>query len=200
MSRPTRLTAKKKQERISLHQFRERLEKFGWIATRPDEDLGEDFVVHIYFEGQATGVTFHAQLKSIRNLNKRRKEDYLIYDDIKVKDLKHWEQFTLPVVLFIWDIDLREGRWALVNDLIADLDKRRPGWRENKIKTRVRIPWGNRTDDEGLKKLTRRIGTHLYPLLKQNPLKFQMQLKFPKTPEGRQIKKISTDSIRRVNR
>ncbi|MDX1521454.1 MAG: DUF4365 domain-containing protein [Anaerolineae bacterium] len=186
MDKPTRLTPNKTQERISLHQFRERLEQFGWVATRPDEDLGEDFIVHIYFEGQATGVTFHAQIKSITNLDRRRKGDYLIYDDIKVKDLKHWQEFSLPVVLFIWDVDRREGRWALVADVIEDLDKRRPNWRENKSKTRVYLPWENTTDDVGLKRLTRRIAHHLYPLLSiKNPIKsIEISHKFPDTSEG----------------
>jgi hypothetical protein len=51
---------------------------------------------------------------------KKRKNDNLVYD-LEVKDLKHWENFSLPVVLVIWDINLREGRWALVNQIVADL-------------------------------------------------------------------------------
>jgi len=165
MATPTRYTSQKQQERVSRHQFCERLDEFGWVASRPDEDLGEDFIVHIYFEGRATGVTFHAQLKSVTNLEERRQGDDLVYDEVKVKDLKHWEDFSLPVVLVVWDVEQREGRWALVDDVIADLDERRPQWRENKSKTRVRIPWGNGTDEVGLNRLQRSINQKLFPLL-----------------------------------
>ena len=187
MSKSKRYSSQMQQEMRSRRQLCERLDEFGWVPSRPDADLGEDFVIHIYFEGQATGVTFHIQLKSITNLHERYKDDYLIYDDIKVKDLKHWQNFNLPVVLFIWDVELREGRWALVNDLITSLDQRRPQWRENKSKTRVHIPWNNTTDDVGLKKLTRQIGHFLYPLLSEkNPIEsIEVKFEFPNTEEGR---------------
>ncbi len=138
--KPNRYTSQKKQELINRHQLCERLVEFGWMPNAP-EDLGEDFIVHIYFQGQATGVTFHIQEKSITNLNERRKGNYLIYDDFKVKDLKHWEGFSLPLVLVVWDIELREGKWALVDDVIKDLDQRRPQWRNNKSKVRVYITY-----------------------------------------------------------
>ncbi len=181
----TRYTSQKQQERISRHQLCERLEEFGWIASRPDEDLGEDFIVHIYFQGQATGVTFHLQLKSVTNLNERRKGDYLVYD-IEVKDLKHWENFNLPVVLVVWDVEPREGRWAPMDDIISDRNQRHPNWRTNKSKTRVYLPWNNTTDDAGLIRLKQSIGRHLYPLIaKDKPLEIQVDLEFPNTEEGR---------------
>lgn len=125
---PRRLTPAKQQELISRNQFAERLIQFGWMPHVP-EDLGEDFIVHVYFEGRATGVVFHVQIKSIINLQQRRRRrgKYVAYDDFKIKDLKHWDGFSLPVVLVVWDIDLREGRWLLVKDAIAYLDQRRLG-------------------------------------------------------------------------
>lgn len=185
MVAPVRYTSQKQQERISRRQLCERLDEFGWIATPPDEDLGEDFIVHIYLQGRATGVTFHLQLKSVTNLNKRRKGDYLVYD-FEVKDLKHWEAFSLPVVLMVWDIELREGRWALVDEVISDLDQRRPNWRDKKSKVRVYIPWDTKTDDTGLVKLKQKIGRQLYSnIAKDRPLKGYMKLKFPRIAEGK---------------
>lgn len=183
MERSTRYIPQKKQERISRHQLCERVAEFGWMPTAPAEDLGEDFLVHIYFQGQATGVIFHLQLKSITNLNDRRKADHVVYDDLKVKDLKHWEDFKQPVVLVIWDIKLREGRWALVDDVIKDLDQRHPAWRTNKSKVRVHIPWQNTTDDAGLSRLKHRIGKCFYPLISRDkPL--EMSFRFPDTENG----------------
>ncbi|MCK6624811.1 MAG: DUF4365 domain-containing protein [Anaerolineae bacterium] len=184
MVAPVRYTSQKQQERISRRQLCERLDAFGWIATPPDEDLGEDFIVHIYLQGRATGVTFHLQLKSVTNLNERRKGDYLVYD-FEVKDLKHWEAFSLPVVLMVWDIELREGRWALVDEVISDLDQRRPRWRNNKSKASVYIPWNNRTDDTGLIQLKKSIGRYFYPFIaKKREPEVEIGLDFPDTKEG----------------
>ncbi len=180
-----RYTSHKQQERISRHQLSERLDEFGWLPSPPAEDLGEDFIVHIYFQGRATGVTFHIQEKSVANLHERRKGNHLVYD-FEVKDLKHWETFSLPVALVIWDVRLREGRWALIDTVIADLDQQRPKWRKNKSKARVYIPWKNTTDDAGLIRLKQAIGRHVYPLIsKDRALELGVKLRYPKTKEGK---------------
>lgn len=187
MVKPVRSTPQMQQEQISRHQLSERLTAFGWQLTSPSPDLGEDFVVHIYFEGRATGVMFHVQEKSVTNLNDRRKDDYLVYKDIAVKDLIHWEEFRLPVVLIIWDIHLREGRWALINDIIADLDQRLPDWRRKKAKepkVSVRLPWQNTTDDAGLVKLRQQVGQRLFPIIaKDRDLRIRVDGSFPDTQE-----------------
>ncbi len=184
MVEAVRLIPQKRQERISRHQLCERLDEFGWIATPPDEDLGEDFIVHIYLQGRATGVTFHIQEKSVTNLHERRKGDFLVYN-FEVKDLKHWEAFSLPVVLMVWDIKLREGRWALIDEVISDLDQRRPKWRSKKSKVRVYISWDNATNDVGLIKLKQSIGQYLYPLIaKGREPEVEIGLNFPDTKKG----------------
>ncbi len=162
MSTAVRYTPQKKQELRSRHQLADRLTEFGWVPVVP-EDLGEDFIVHIYHEGRATGVNFFVQLKSVTNLNGRRKGDFLTYS-FEVKDLLHWEQFTLPVVLIIWDVKLREGRWALVDDVIKQLDEASSSWRQQQTKT-VRISWHNSTNNDDLKRLKEKIGQFLYPKL-----------------------------------
>ncbi len=185
LTKPIRFTSQKQQELISRHQFQERLVKFGWKPTVP-EDLGEDVIVDIYFQGRAAGVNFYVQLKSITNLHERHKGEHLVYDDFKVKDLKHWETFEQPVVLVVWDVELREGRWALVDMVIAELDRRRPQWRSNKSKARVYIPWNNTTDNAGLVQLRKSIGRYLYPLIaRDKPAEeIKIELSFPGTQEG----------------
>lgn len=174
---PRRLTAAKQQELSSRHQFADRLIQFGWVSHVP-EDLGEDFLVHVYFEGQASGLVFHVQIKSVTNLEKRRRGKYVAYDDFKVKDLKHWQGFSVPVVLVVWDINQREGRWLLIKDAIAYLDQRRPEWRHGNGKVTVHFPWQNTTNDQGLLQLRRALGQCLMPLLtKGKPLEFTLTLK-----------------------
>jgi len=102
------------QEQRSKHQLAERLSEIGWYFTSPSLDLGEDFIVEIYHEGKNTGVTFYIQEKSVTNLEKRRTKDNRLVYTLKVKDLKHWEDFSLPVVIVIWDVKLREGNGDLL--------------------------------------------------------------------------------------
>lgn len=190
---PRRFTAAKQQELISRNQFAERLIRFGWMPHVP-EDLGEDFIVHVYFEGRATGVVFHVQIKSVINLDQRRRGEYVGYDDIKVKDLKHWESFSYPVVLVIWDIGLREGRWILVDDAIAYLDQRRPNWREQDGKVTVHLPWRNTTDEQGLLHLRRTLAQSLMSLLLDGkPLKFTLTLKGDASVEPAQMQQALGD-------
>jgi predicted nucleotidyltransferase len=184
MAVPVRYTSQKQQELRSIPQIKERLVEFGWLPTRPDEDLGEDLQVHIYFEGKATGVLFHLQAKSVSNLHERRKDESLPYP-FKVKDLTHWEQFELPVVLLVWDVNLREGRWVLWNTAGLQLDRQNPKWREQKTAT-VYLPWQNRTDDEGLIKLRKEIGRFLFPLLSHGKnQETQIKITIPETEQGK---------------
>jgi hypothetical protein len=174
MNKPIRFTSEKQQELISRNQFCERLIEFGWIPVSP-EDLGEDFIVHFYFEGQATGASFYVQEKSVTNLPKRQKGQFLPYS-FEVKDLKHWENFVQPVVLIVWDIKLREGRWMLLKDAIRHIDQTRPKWRAQK-KTQVYIPWNNTTDNNGLVKLRHKVGNIMFPIIgKDKELSMKMTL------------------------
>lgn len=93
-----------------------------------------------------------------------------------VKDLKHWESFVQPVVLIVWDIKLREGRWILLKDAIKYIDQTRPTWRTQK-KTQVHIPWNNTTDDDGLVKLRHKVGRIMFPIIgKDKELSMKMSL------------------------
>lgn len=177
MSTAVRYTPQKKQELRSRHQLADRLTEFGWVPVVP-EDLGEDFIVHIYHEGRATGVNFFVQLKSVTNLNDRRKGNSLPYS-FEVKDLLHWEKFTLPVALIVWDVKLHEGRWALVEDAIKQLDKDDSSWRQQKTKT-VYLPWDNGLNGEGLAKLRKAVGKKFFPLIfSEKPQSSQIKLTFP---------------------
>jgi len=176
------------QERISRKQIEERLVNFGWVATPPEVDLGEDYFIHIYIGGRATGVSFYAQAKSVTNLLQRRKNNKLVYT-LKPKDLKHWETFVLPVVVIVWDTKRREGCWALISKLISQLNKDRPNWRNNTTGVSVSIPWENTLDDVGLVSLKQAVGQHFYPLIAgDKELELNVKLSFPNTPEGQEFR------------
>ena len=185
MTEPVRFTSEKQQELISRSQFCERLVEFGWIPVSP-EDLGEDVIVHIYFEGRATGASFYVQEKSIINLDARRKGDFLPYS-FEVKDLIHWEKFVQPVILLVWDIKLRQGRWTLLKDAIKEIDQKHPKWRGQK-ETRIYIPWENTTDNNGLQKLRYQIGKFMSPIIyKDKDLDMTMKISLPDSQEGTEV-------------
>lgn len=181
-----RFTSEMKQELISRCQLGERLIEYGWLPGTPVLDLGEDFVVHIYLDSKATGVVFHIQEKSTSNLPSYllKNGTHLSYP-FPVKDVRHWETLDLPIVLLIvWDVTLREGRWAFVDDAISDLDQRRPNWRGNKEKVSVRIPWNNTTDDDGLARLRLSIGHRLYPVIaRDRSLEIKVSLDFAESAD-----------------
>src|SRR5260221_10899017 len=89
------------QEKKSRLQLEECLSDFGWHLASPSPDLGEDFIVEIYHDGQSKGITFYIQEKSVTNLEERKTKDNRLVYTLKVKDLKHWEEFSLPVVVVI---------------------------------------------------------------------------------------------------
>lgn len=178
------------QEKKSRLQLEERLSDFGWHLATPSPDLGEDFIVQIYHEGQNTGVNFYIQEKSVTNLEERKTKDNNLVYTLKVKDLKHWEKFSLPVVVFVWDVNLREGKWGLVKEIISRLDISNPKWRKNKSDVQVYLPWENGSDNKSLKRLKSEIGKQVYPLISSGKdLSLTMKLAFPKTPEGMELKK-----------
>lgn len=191
MVAPIRDTPQQKQERISLSQIQERFDQFDWLPTKPNVDLGEDLIIHIYHEHRATGVLFHVQAKSVTNLIERKRKEFLPYS-FSVKKLKEWEKFKLPVVLLVWDIYMREGRWVLLQNIISKLDSDFPNWRNKKKKKSkpmqvVHIPWRNTTDDNGLIRLRHEIATFLYPRITDNkPQSMKVSFSFPTTEEGRQ--------------
>lgn len=193
-----RYSSQYKQEQISRDQLSERIKMFGWIPTSISIDLGEDFLVHIYLDDKATGITFHLQEKSVTNLLDRNINGFISYP-IKIKDLKHWEDFLEPVVLFIWDVNLREGRWEIIQNIIPQLDSQYPQWRSKKDTSTisVKIPWKNNTDDPGFNLLKRTIGRFCYPLIsKGKQLQAQMTIAFPQNPQGRNLSKGLDDFIR----
>src|SRR3990172_4949576 len=108
-----------KQEDKSKAQLEERFVDIGWTCYPSDRDLGEDYLLSVYIDGKATGAAFYLQLKSITNSDKRIQNDTLKYD-FSTKDLLHWSEFALPVVLVVWDVSKRMGWWVFVDSAIKN--------------------------------------------------------------------------------
>lgn len=183
-----RYSKESQQEHRSKAQLTDRFTDFGWIPVSPP-DFGEDFIVSIYIVGEATGVNFYVQVKSVKNINNIKVNDSIKYR-IKVSDLMHWEAFSLPVVLIIWDINSHQGRWILIKDLINNLDLSKPDWRNLKTKTTVYLPWSNTTSDEGLTRMKHMIGMQAYPIISSGKdLEMKIKFRVPNSDEGSRLQK-----------
>lgn len=181
---PGRRSRQNEQEQRSIHQFGERLVEAGWEHTRVQNDLGEDFIVLLYHRGEAVGVSFWVQLKSVSDARIRTTQKYLPHR-FKIKDLKHWEHFFDPVILLVWDVNLRKGWWISARDAVIALDEENPNWRQNKKDAIVHVPIQNDTSVPGLDRLRLVIAQHYQPLfVRDGPMQINITSTFPPTPEG----------------
>jgi hypothetical protein len=185
---PKRLTPQTQQEAVSRAQFTEAIAQEGWLPAVPTPDLGEDFCVHIYIDGEATGANVYVQLKSTTKLAAHKKGDFVPVR-LRVKDLLHWASFALPVVVVLWDISLHEGRWVMVKDVISQLHQSKPGWLSDLKSVTVSIPWHNTTQPLGLQALQHRVASELLPLiLRDSPIEMNLRLGFPETEDGQKAR------------
>jgi len=180
-----RLSKQQAQEYRSRDQLASRFDEYGWVPDSISRDLGEDFIVRIYDEGVSSGLVFFVQLKSADDLDRFKiKGGYISYG-LEVKDLIHWDSSAPPVFVIIWDVNRRVGCWIGVHDVGAELDKRKPNWRNQKT-VQMRIPRSNSTDDEGLRQIRQSVAYYYYPLVsKGKSLEISAKLAFPDTVDGR---------------
>lgn len=165
VQRRKRFTRQMKQELISRCQFCEEIIRQGWMPGEESLDLGEDLIAHIYLDGVASGVSVFFQLKSTRDWVKDiLKNGDTLTRRFDVQHLKDWGEFAQPCILVVWNVNLRKGRWVLVDEAIVDLDQRRPGWRSQSTTT-VRFPVDNTVDHSGLVRLRHRIGHRMYDVI-----------------------------------
>lgn len=197
---PKRLVPSSKQELISRCQFSEVMIQHEWLPHSQVLDLGEDLYVHIYLDGIATGVGAFFQLKSRREWSGDfLKDGATLKHRFEVSDILHWEGFAQPCVLVFWNIALRAGRWQTVGAAIADLDHRRPQWRQQATAT-VRFPEACDFDRPGMKLLRQTIGHINYDLIaKGRPMEFKVSVPTDGSPEARAAR-AAWDEFRRTGK
>ena len=183
VQRKPRSTPAQQNGNRGQHQVSDRFEEFGWSAKTLTPDSGEDLLVEVQDNYCATGLHFFVQIKSPATL--KSKNGQVVYG-IKTKDLKHWNDKNFPVFLIVWDVQKRQGYWHCVDEILADLSKRRPNWAA-KTTVEVHIPQGNLTDNSGLLRLRKRAADKVFPLVaaKERQLNGTISFQFPDTPEGR---------------
>jgi hypothetical protein len=122
----------------------------GWTVEDLDKDYGEDLLVRIFKNEQATSYTFYVQAKSTSNIRRYiRKNDTFISYPFNTQHLQHWNDFWEPVVLAIWDSQADVTYWetAQTPERLPDIARKRPIFF---------IPLSNVLDDEGMKRIAAR--------------------------------------------
>jgi len=187
--RPRRFGHNAKQELISRCQFCEQIIRHDWLPAVAMLDLGEDFTAHIYLDGKASGVIVFFQLKSKQDWSGNiLKDGRTLTYRFDVEDLEHWETFAQPCVLVVWNVTLREGRWILVDEAIADLDRRSSKWRSNTTTT-VHFPMEDTSDEAGFRILRQHIGHRMFDLIaKGRPLEFRVEVRLDGSERGRRTR------------
>jgi hypothetical protein len=133
-----------------LHDF---FVSAGWTVEDLDKDYGEDLLVRIFRDGQATPYSFYIQAKSTDNIKRymRRNDDYMHYP-FTSKHLTHWKDFWEPVILTVWDARADITYWET-----AQTPEREPDL--NASQSTFFIPLNNKLDEEGLKRILSRAVT-----------------------------------------
>lgn len=123
----------------------------GWTVEDLDKDYGEDLLVRIFKDEQATPYTFYVQAKSTSNLSRyiRRNDKFISYPYFKVQHLEHWNDFWEPVILTVWDSQADVTYWEVAQnpERIPDMEHRRP---------KFFIPLSNVLDDVGVRRIAAR--------------------------------------------
>lgn len=185
---PPRLSPQVKQEQSNKSAFMEWLQEHEWMPNEPKVDLGEDFLVNIYENQRATGLSLFIQHKSTDNIDKfKLKESNVLSYPVDVPDLLHWQKFAVPVYLVVCDAKNKHLRYYLgiYENLLRGLDTHNPKWfKQDTIQ--IKIPIENIFDESAFAKIRIELADHFCPIyLKQHKgIDFKLALSFPATPEG----------------
>ena len=159
-----RFTTEQQQEYISRAQVTEKLVEQRWVPNPVMRDHGEDEFVQIFDEnGRSTGLLFLIQAKSTTDLpGLRVAAKKAIAYRLFVADVVHWEKSVVPVVLFVWDVGRRDGRWELLSKIIERLDSDDSAWRTRRRRPRT-SPSRTRSTGPGSSRFARRLRTGFCP-------------------------------------
>jgi Domain of unknown function (DUF4365) len=122
----------------------------GWTVEKLSRDYGEDLLVRIFENGEATPYTFYVQVKSDSNLARRMVSNgaFLSYP-IRFSHLQSWEKFWEPVIFAVWDPVHAVTYWEMIQSPERPIRRSQTG-------ARIYTPTDNTLDAEGLARIDAR--------------------------------------------
>jgi hypothetical protein len=139
-------------EDLARAALRDTFSRIGWTSEDLAQDYGEDMLVRIFDEGEATPWTFFVQSKATDSIHR-----FLIGDgaflsfSIKSDHAKHWTSFWEPVVLAIYDTKSKLTYWEIIQTSLESPHELTAG--NPRASLRVHVPVDNVLDDEGVQRL-----------------------------------------------
>jgi len=103
-------------ERIGVHKFALTiLQDFNWFEReQPISDYGIDFQIEIVDDDLPTGMLYAVQLKSGRSYFNELTEDAIVFRG-KKRHLSYWTDYSLPVILVLYNPEEDNLYWTFVN-------------------------------------------------------------------------------------
>lgn len=151
-------------EDLSRSKLSEVFSSVGWTVQNLDQDYGEDILVRIFENGEATPWSFFIQLKSTDNIDKYVSRDGKeVQYPIKTDHAQHWERFWEPVILVVFDASSQVSYWGIIQNILEKQQSHQKSFKSFKIK----IPTDNILDEEGLRRI--------FALTKRRFARFQEQ-------------------------
>ncbi|MER5218314.1 DUF4365 domain-containing protein [Streptomyces sp. NPDC002838] len=140
---------------LSVARLQEAFTLQGWTAEVLGKDYGEDLLVRIFDDGEATPYTFYVQVKSTETLSRytRKGGGYVRYP-ISLDHLEHWLKFSDPVFLVIWDRETGGAVWDMIQETSLPVDT-------SGVKAKILVPMRNSLDGQGLERMrTQTVSRH----------------------------------------
>lgn len=141
-------------EDLAHAALRQIFSRAGWTMETLTEDYGEDFLVRIFCDEQATPYSMYLQSKATDSLCKyMAKDGRTIRYPIGTNHLTHWERFWEPVVLTVYDATTDRTYWRVIQPWLEQLtDIRRNRLLRSKSSS-ISIPVGNLLDESAITRL-----------------------------------------------
>jgi hypothetical protein len=146
-------------EDLSRNRLHNKFEQAGWTVEDLTKDYGEDLLVRIFQDGNATPLSFFVQAKATDNIERYLKKDkeQILYP-IATDHLQHWDRFWEPVILTVWDSKADITYWEFIQKFIDEsLHDRKT--LKNGSKISVPVPIGNKLNEEGIRRIYSRTKT-----------------------------------------
>lgn len=140
-------------EEFSRNRLHDLFTQIGWVVWDLHPDYGEDLLVRIFIDGNASHYSFFVQAKATDHIERYMdNEGEYIHFPIDVEHLTYWEQFGEPVVLTVWDAISDITYWEIIQDYLR-INGVKPSPRK---KLRISIPTTHILNTSGLEDILSR--------------------------------------------
>lgn len=162
---PIKRTNSHALEDQSLRRIAAVFEAKRWTVERITRDYGEDLLVRVFADGDATPLLFFVQAKAFSSTRKLviRRGEYLSVP-VDPAHLESWRGFREPVILAVWDAATDVVYWQSVQTALSVAERRAEWKRRKPPRARLWIPTENILDSLSVSHIEARAHAAWYEL------------------------------------